>query len=65
METLQLIQDTVEGKRVLRAPGVGTFTAALKRGRLVRTGDEAGVLETLGRTCRLIVPICEESLGIY
>ncbi|MFT5289664.1 MAG: acetyl-CoA carboxylase biotin carboxyl carrier protein [Planctomycetota bacterium] len=57
METLQLIQDTVDGKRVLRAPGVGTFTAALIRGRLLRAGDEAGVLETLGHCCRLVVPI--------
>ncbi len=56
MEKLQLLQDTVDGKCVLRAPGVGTYTGALERGRLVRAGDSAGVLELLGRTFALIVP---------
>lgn len=55
-ERVQLIKDTVDGRLVLRAPGVGTFTAALRQGRLVRGGDRAGALETVGVSQTLVVP---------
>ena len=54
--TLQLLCDRLDGRVVLRSPGVGNLTAVPRRGRLLGEGDVAGVLETLGVTRPLLVP---------
>ncbi len=55
-ESFELIV-RVEGERTLLcSPGVGLFSAALPTASLVSPGQSAGVLATLDRRMRLVVP---------
>lgn len=54
--SLELLIHPAEGRTQLLSPGVGLFTRARPRGELLSAGAEAGVLLTLGRPTRLLVP---------
>ena len=54
--SLELLVQSAEGRTHLLSPSVGLFTRARRRGELLRAGAEAGVLLTLGRPTRLVVP---------
>ncbi len=54
-ELVLLVEQTDNGFS-LRSPGVGSFSCALDRGRVVQPGECAGVLRTLERSHSLIVP---------
>lgn len=56
LEALELIV-RVEGERTwLCSPGVGLFSGALSKASLVSPGQTAGVLATLDRRMRLVIP---------
>jgi len=55
-EPIEMLQERdARGLRLL-SPGVGWFSAALAQGELLGPGHAGGVLSTLGRRRRLIVP---------
>lgn len=56
MTARELLVIERDGRRVLAAPEVGTFTCALPKGRLCSPGMDAGVIRTLGRATSLVIP---------
>jgi acetyl-CoA carboxylase biotin carboxyl carrier protein len=55
-EELELIAEERDGALHLCSPGVGWLTCASRRGEVLVPGTSAGVLKTLGRFQRLLVP---------
>lgn len=53
---IDLRVEETDGGQHLVSPEVGYFSCALEEGRVVTPGMEAGVVRSLGRTFRLVVP---------